>query len=519
MKTKNKKNLQKNNTNKKKTKKYLLKGGVGKSSLFSLSRVFGRSSPPPSPESTPLLAPESTPLLAPESTPLLAPGPAPAQITFLGPEESNTVSANDVPIPSQGDSEKHTHFELNNSWDISKEKQFDKIFKYRVLKCKSPINNSTRIIAIYDVNKESLGSYYKNIMNIGKRVIVNMAKLVPFVAVGLIVGNPPGAAISLAGSGIATALWPVVVGLAKGVSFFMTAASWGFFRYGFSLGSSTDSTSEIVDETTSKIVDEKYKDTRRFRLGNWNYQKAWKLNDGFLLVESIAKTFVTQKFILKGIIYSDKSMVDHFSTCANATADVGWLTNKKEIADVTLISSNNARTGSRLYGGTDGRKLEYDLFKKYKGIFLCYDMKTKTFYKYDQGEVLLIKKDDKTEVNVSCVEDKGDIVSMTDVEQKHVHSERMPKELVNHACGISNVFGFNSISEFKEQLEFVGQDKTKLQIFSSFLCSHSLPHRLLVGDPEKILTQEVVEGTGINEGYVFPYENVVEKLINEALYT
>ena len=198
------------------------------------------------------------------------------------------------------------------------------------------------------------------------------------------------------------------------------------------------------------------------------------------------------------------------------------MTNKKEISNVTLISSNDAKVGSRLYGGTDGRKLEYDLFKKYKGIFLCYDMKTKTFYRYDQGEVLLIKKDDHTEVNVSCVEDKGGIVRITDMEQKHTHTDRMPKELVNHACGISNIFGFNSISEFKEQLEFVGQSTHKLQIFSSFLCSHSLPHRLLVGDPEKISTLDAagyVEGTGINKDYVFPYENVVEKFINEALYT
>jgi len=412
---------------------------------------------------------------------------------------------------------------LNNSWDISKEKKFEKvneknkdekttIFKYRVLKCKSPTNNSTRIIAIYDVNKESLGGYYKNIMNIGKRVIVNMTKLVPFVTVGLIVGNPAGLALSSAGSGIAAALWPVVVGLAKGVA--------TVFTIGAAVGSA-DSSLSISSGSTSEIVDKKYKDTRSFRLGSLNYQKAWKLNDGFLLVESIAKTFVTQKFIRKGILYSDDSTVDHFSTCVNATADVGWFTNKKEIPLYSWVSSNDAKVGSRLYGGTDGRKLEYDLFKKYKGIFLCYDMQTKTFYRYDQGEVLLIKKTDKTEVNVSCVKDKGDIVRMTEVEQKHEHSESMPKELVNHACGISNVFGFNSISEFKEQLEFIGQSTDKLQIFSSFLCSHSLPHRLLVGDPEKIptLNTNFVEGTGIDEGYVFPYENVVEKLINEALYT
>jgi hypothetical protein len=270
-------------------------------------------------------------------------------------------------------------------------------------------------------------------------------------------------------------------------------------------------------------------------------KKPWFINNGFTFVESIAKFFGTSPVKNESFGSRKEFIVDYFSTCANASADSNWLyskvkdfTGKNALRDVT--------TGARLSGGTDGRKPEYDLFSKYKGIFFIYDNISKTFKQHTESEYIVVNETGE-EINTSLMtdEEKGNLTN--------IKSFR-----VNHACGKSNVFGFTTLkslfADIVESLNFkilnfnpsgptgdtcldtsVKLQKENAAQLDKFLSRHSLLHRLFIGNPEPFMEDAPPSSSTVKtankpkpititvNGVEITCDNVFDKLIWEAFDT
>lgn len=422
---------------------------------------------------------------------------------FLGPNMPGyPTSANDLDFDSE-EGYKGWKELVKPFWEVSNE--VDLTFcKYTVFKCNIESHKNLNVIALYDVKESSLTSYWSSIKHISTRVIISLMKTVPVVGVAcLAIFNP----LSYISAGTAA-----VVGLGIGVvSFYTFLLSWaeangirnviGTETVGLKAPSEKTVDLEVVNRAANN------RDKKIFSFGSLNYQEAWRRNNGYIFIKSIAKTLGLDKAKRNFFGIDQHFDVDCFSTCENATSDLGWLFKKT----FNKEKYNDILSGSRMYGGTDGRKLEYDLFSKYKGVFLmyyddkighergdsCYQRKP-FFYKNNQGNITLVDESGK-EINPSCLtKEEKDTIQI--------------KELrVNHACGESNIFGFVTLKSLLVELlnldlvvpnnknnnndeALTNNEMCKKKndlVIDKFLCSHALPHRMMVGDPIGIYDDEL----------------------------
>jgi hypothetical protein len=447
---------------------------------------------------------------------------------ILGPSTITTASGlHDV--MNNGETKNIFNNIVKKYWEISPEKIFSQnVCKYTVFKCMCPGTDHLYVIALYDVNRNSLKVFWKHIKNISTRLIINAVKLAPFVAIAALNILNPAAYIAAAGV-LATAAVVALKALAVAVtSTLVVGAAATSVGVDPGIGAVADALVSTVHSDNREDSKKKNDEPSvgggpgtRLGLGNWNYQKAWIINKGFMFVESIAKFFCTSPVTNESFSSSKKFTVDYFSTCLNATADIGFLYSTKNFTGPDALKK--VTTGARLYGATDGRKPEYDLFSKYKGIFFIYNMNDKTFVSNTESEYLIVDENNQ-EMNPSY---------MTDEEKLQT-----PKAYrVNHACGKSNVFGFTTLkSLFADVLEslnfkiYTGESKdvcldvvrkTRKENdnkITKFLSQHSLPHRLYIGDPESFMddAQNPSPVTIKVNGADKTCHNVVEKLIWEA---
>jgi hypothetical protein len=448
---------------------------------------------------------------------------------ILGPSTISTASGLHDTV-NNGETKSIFDNTVKKYWEISPEKIFSQnVCKYTVLKCNFPGYDNLYVIALYDVDQNSLKVFWKHIKNISTRLIINAVKVAPFVAIAALNILNPAAYIAAVGAlttAALIALKALAVAAASTVVLGSAAVSVGIDP---GIGAVADA---VVTTVHSDNRDDSKKKNdepivggapgTRLGLGNLNYQKAWIINKGFMFVESIARFFCTSPVTNESFSSRKNFTVDYFSTCLNATADIGFLYRTKDFTGANALK--NVTTGARLYGGTDGRKPEYDLFSKYKGVFVIYNMETKTFSSNTEGEYFIVDENNK-EINPSY---------MTDEEKLQT-----PKAYrVNHACGKSNVFGFTTLKllfadvleslNFKiykgeknpvcfDTLKYMNEENNKK--IEKFLSQHSLPHRLYIGEPESFFNEKdktpstvVVKVNGVDK----ICHNVVDKLIWEA---